>query len=284
MKQKFFLIILPVICGIGLMLQHCSDDNVRAREIPEGTYWQPILEKLITSDASTKSEAPQVKLLSYTYRGRILNNAEAEQTVASLFAPQSPWVIYPSVGFKTFYIGTIQEAEERGMDLTTLKNQMANEIKSGMDVIDLEWAIKGQSYHSLAVVIGEGETMRIYDNIGAFIIQTPEVKIEEHSVNRNLKEVVFSHADTIFSSFGEAVAVFRFHCSSYFDVNGVWQTYNATSGWECAPEWTGSASIVTSGGEVGKSKYHELTWSYNYAAKGESNYVSHSETVFLTAE
>lgn len=168
MKKFFFLFVLVGVYSY-------SDLSSQTLPSEELCTWQERLEYAKSYNHETKSGKDLPCIVSYRHKGTIGEKDDISGIVESMFSEDSYFVLYKDFGFAGLEILPICTMLQKlcvpdGHDpFKDLKSQLKEEVKAGMEMVEIEWSYRGESFLSMAIVSNEKGGF-IYDNIGTYVI------------------------------------------------------------------------------------------------------------------
>lgn len=186
--RNSFMYVFILLCLVGF-LNSCErnvipwhENNEKINQIEPATWQEQIKYVQNKNKIATKNyDADKLCLLSYAYKGKIDTEAKRQEVLKSLFADTTMIVCYNDSWH--FEILSLKEAKEKskvkGYDpYIILENQLRTTICTGLEMVDLVWRYKGETYHSTAIVSNEHGGI-VYEHIGYRVIDTEEGCFQE---------------------------------------------------------------------------------------------------------
>lgn len=280
MKKKL-LLLLPIISVLSScsnnMFMNQEDETVNLNTKP--TTWQEQLEYAKNS-LNTRATTDRISLLSYTYVGKIDSESDIPLIMEQLFSDNFFTVLYTDdSNFDIVPMRTIvQTAKEQGLDnpFDDLKSQLKVMIQVGMELIELEWNYKGETYYSTAIASNKKGGI-IYDHIGFMIKDKTESVSYEEEFDSNILVVktrsetnsdditkVFNENETCRNPYDVILYKYNITCTSVFNNSGTLIDRTLNKYTQAMFPWSCSADIRTISGELDESLFHEFAWGYAY--------------------
>lgn len=284
MKKNYLLL------SAVLLLFSCSNAILPDEEstvsdlLAQPKTWQKQLEYAQkNNDLKTKTSFQGISFQGYTYKGKIDREVDIPVIIEELLSDNSAIVQYTDLNFSNFEIIPIGMVRQSVKTLSSedpfsyLKSQLQTSIMIGMELLELEWTYKGDTFYSTAIVSNEHGGL-IYDNIGIYIIEksskleqkdkeielnVPLVKTKSESEGPVVRQ--FSQSDSGRNYYGQTVFSYSISCNSYFNA-GVLYDRKLRSSHDSAFGWSCSADVRTISGQINISTYHEFAWAYAYGA------------------
>lgn len=176
--SRFSLLLVAFICALLLEGDIALSQEV-ARPMQLKT-WQERLEYAMSKNSASRDSVRcnSICCIGYTHKGRIETEVEKHKTIERLFSDSSSIVQY--IGTQNYEIVSVktmmQESKASGITediFTKIKSQLKDSVRIGMELIEIEWLYKGNTFYSTAIVSNEYGGF-IYDNIGYFILDRTE--------------------------------------------------------------------------------------------------------------
>lgn len=171
--SRLNLLLVAFICA--LLLEENVVLSQETTRLIQPKTWQERLEYAMSKKSASMDS---IRCIGYTYKGRIETEVEKHKTIERLFSDSSNIVQY--VGTQNYEIVSIktmmQELNALGITegiFAKIKSQLKDSVRIGMDLIEIEWLYKGNTFYSTAIVSNEYGGF-IYDNIGYFILDRKE--------------------------------------------------------------------------------------------------------------
>ena len=288
MKKTFLFLLIHSMfffsCNSDVNPNRDNDTSAQ----PTLTTWQQQLEYAKNKKrTTTRTGANELSLVEYTYRGTINSEAEIPELIKEFFSEESAFALNGIVpeNLVILPIKTIMQDAELLFGYTgdkqslhdflfaNLIHQLEAMITVGMELIDLEWSYKGDTFYSTAVASNDLGGI-VFESIGCLILEsvektrvektTPMVYTRAKSVGVNR---FFEETGKARNNAGIAVAEWTITCTSTFNEYGILtyrQLFHYSKplflGWSCG------ANIATVSGTIDVSKFHEFAWAYAYGS------------------
>ena len=274
---------------MSLCLFSCSTDALqdgdtlevqkKSVSVQQRSTWEEQVEYALKK-SETRAGSSDIRLVKYTYKGKVKNEAEALELLEQMFDENVNVVRYlDSVNYE---IIPLKEYRQKvGDSKEWLKAQLDTVITEGIDVIDFEWNYKGRTITSTAIASNKLGGV-LYDHIGCMIVdarEKPQPKVtnisrshmymKTRSESGQMREMFFHlQGSSPEDRMGRPVWEYEILCTSYFDANGILRnrstvaTYYSAYGWHC------EAQARTVSGKIDVSKHHTFAWAHAYRHGG----------------
>ena len=160
MRKKSLLMLFA-----SLVLMSCGQKN---------SAWEKSLNFIQEENSQAVGDLKQLKLVDYTYKGKIKSEEQKIQVIDAMCADEAPITsvlstivisdttltetdsIIKQRTFPVFEITTIRQAIESGKlsaaSVSTVRQLLMKNLPIGADFLNLVWDYKGVKYHTTAVV------------------------------------------------------------------------------------------------------------------------------------
>lgn len=284
MKNIYYFFVLVfsllfVACDSDILVNEVAPPVKVEKEAVSRTWQEQVDFAENHANVMTRSNFDQVKLVGYTYLGKISSEEQMVKLWADLFADEVEIVVYPNGNITDYEIVSLKEAREKyqalEMDKSTelLKEQLDSVVHIGTELIEMEWEYRGRIIHSTAIV-HKGKI--VYDHIGSMIVipknmsQNSKVKPSVKSIKTRTEGTgTYERSWSVSNNgginiWGEYVWQYVIQCYAFFRSDGILANFTTYAKGDPGFGWYCEANAKQTGGQIGVSDYCQFTWGYAY--------------------
>ena len=194
-SSKSLHLILFAVCFLFATKGFSQESNMN-------TWQEQLNYRINNAPKDIEGDAKHLKLIKYTYKGKIKSEIEKKDIIDSLLSSNAPFVKNsPPITvtdtiirkghreirekhFAKFDITTIHEMmedintkEEVDQYVRIMKKELEEHIQVGFEYLKLEWDYKGEKIYSLCIVSNENPSI-VFDQIAFFVGSGTKTSIE----------------------------------------------------------------------------------------------------------